>query len=681
MIYLVSNEQFLFPSTTIQQVSVEESLKLLEPLQTVGLDTETSGLSSWSDNLLLVQLGNKDFQVVIDCKTIDIILYKDFLESDRLFLLWNALFDLQWFYKHGIIIKRVYDGMLAEKLLWLGYPKGMHSMSLKSAGYNYLNIELDKSVRGKIIWTKTLTEEIIVYGAEDVAHLEDIMNEQYKKLVEQELLIAIDIENRFVRVLAYIEWCGVKVDTQKWSLKMKDDLKRLEEARDKCNQWLIDNYSDSEFVYTDIQGDLFSESPFDLTPKVSLNWNSPQVKKVFKHFGVNLTDPKEGKDSLEAKILKPQSSKCSLIPLFLDYKEAFKVCSTYGEKFLNQINPISGRLHADWNCIGTDTGRVSCGGSDEEESINLLNLPADEITRACFVAEEGNKWISVDYSGQESFIMASIANDKAMINELMYGEKDLHTLTAKLVFSYIPKDMSAKEVKQKYHKERSNAKGYEFAFNYAGNASTIQRNFGLTEKEATRIYDSYMSGFNGLKKYQDFRKKDWFDKGYILLSPLSKYRAHIYDYNKLIELKNSFTKEFWDIYRQIPRDESGKKAPRNATESLMCENVKTYFKRRADSDRQSVNYPIQHAGAMCSKVALINFFDWIVEQKLFNIVKITIIPYDEINCEAPESIAELVATTLYNFMVDSGKIFCTRCKLDADMSRLDDGSLPNYWIH
>ena len=104
MIYFVSKELRIFESNNICQVSVEESIKLLTPLTTVGLDTETSGLSPWSDNLLLVQLGCKDFQIVIDCKTINILLYKEYLESDRMFLLWNAKFDLQWFYKYGIII-------------------------------------------------------------------------------------------------------------------------------------------------------------------------------------------------------------------------------------------------------------------------------------------------------------------------------------------------------------------------------------------------------------------------------------------------------------------------------------------------------------------------------------------------------------------------------------------------
>lgn len=57
--------------------------------------------------------------------------------------------------------------------------------------------------------------------------------------------------------------------------------------------------------------------------------------------------------------------------------------------------------------------------------------------------------------------MASVANDKAMIHELMEGEKDLHTLTAKIVYPEIPKDMSADEVKHKFHELRQEAKGYE----------------------------------------------------------------------------------------------------------------------------------------------------------------------------------------------------------------------------
>lgn len=67
--------------------------------------------------------------------------------------------------------------------------------------------------------------------------------------------------------------------------------------------------------------------------------------------------------------------------------------------------------------------RVSCGDKGED-SINLLNIPSDALTRSCFVAEKLNRWISIDYSGQETYLMASIANDKAIIKELTEGSGD-----------------------------------------------------------------------------------------------------------------------------------------------------------------------------------------------------------------------------------------------------------------
>ena len=84
---------------------------------------------------------------------------------------------------------------------------------------------------------------------------------------------------------------------------------------------------------------------------------------------------------------------------------------------------------------------------------------------------------------------------------------------------------------------------------------------------------------------------------------------------------------------------------------------------------------------MCLRFSLIYFFYFLRDNQLFNKVKICVTPYDEINCEAPEEIAEEIATTLYNCMIKAGAFFCKRCKLDADISRLEDGSLPTYWVH
>lgn len=78
-----------------------------------------------------------------------------------------------------------------------------------------------------------------------------------------------------------------------------------------------------------------------------------------------------------------------------------KTTSTYGQNFIDSINPVSGRIHTQFNQL-MDTGRLSCGGKNKDAKIqylNLQNLPSDKETRACFVSEKviyGHQQIIVD---------------------------------------------------------------------------------------------------------------------------------------------------------------------------------------------------------------------------------------------------------------------------------------------
>lgn len=679
MIYFVSGRTELFENPVYKCASVEESLKLLEGISVVGLDTETEGFDPYRDALLSLQLGNRDFQVVIDTSTIDVRLYKEYLESNRTFLLWNAKFDLRFLYRHGIYLKKVYDGYLAEKLLWLGYPSGVHSLSLKAAGENYLGIELDKTTRGKIHYLG-LNSEVIAYGAKDVQYLEDIILKQWEELKKKELTKAIKVENQFVLPLAYMEYCGIKLDIDKWKAKMAKNMQEYEDSIQALNHWVVEHFArDGRFTYINTQGDLWEG--FDLSPKCTINWDSPkQVITLFKELGFDLKtkDKATGqmKDSIDAKVIEPQKDVSDIAPIYLKYKAAAKVVGTYGQNFLDQINPISGRIHTSYSQMGADTTRITSGGKDKNnklEYVNLLNLPSDAETRSCFVAEKGNRWISIDYSGQETYLMASIANDEAIIKELTEGSGDIHSLTAYMSYQEIPRDTPIREIKKKYHNLRQEAKGIEFAINYGGDANTIHQNKGIPIEEAQAIYDNYMKGFSGLKKYQDFRRRDWFEKGYILLNPLTGHKAYIFDYQDLLSDKKRMSEEgFWDYYREMKQD-----CPSCDTVQM----VKHFFKRKSASEKQSINYPIQATGSMCLRYSMIYLWDYIISNNLQEKVKICVAPYDEINLEAPEDIADEIAQVVYNCMVKAGEIFCTRCKLDADISRCEDGSLPTYWIH
>lgn len=603
MIYFVTGqgELFEFPDARYKCISVEESLKILEPLRVVGLDTETTGTEIWQGKLLTLQLGNKENQVVIDCMTIDVKQYKDYLESDRLFIIHNAKFDLRWLYKEHIVVRNVYDTYLAEKILFLGFPPGIVSLSLQACCDRYLHIYLDKTVRGQI--HAGMTEEVIVYAANDVVHLEDIMNLQLITINARGQKVALDIENEFVRVLAYIEYCGIKLDPIKWKAKMDKDAERLRVAEQKLNDWVVDyvmkkndpsliarNYDThkkgksaklADNVYVVIpQPSLFAE--FDTGPQCIINWNSSkQVIKLFEELGFDLLvkDKKTGKmkKSVESKFIELQASKSSIVPLYLEYSAAFKVVTSFGQNFLDAINPVTQRIHPTFNQM-MDTGRLSCGSggkgkggktkdddiaeeADENKdtptqannkSVNVQQLPATEETRAAFVPEKGHLLVDCDYGDQEGHVFTELSNDREWI--AFYNDpaqRDGHSFVAKMCF---PKDLDGveeKDVKKVRKDLRDLAKKARFCFNYNGQAPTMATNCNIPVDFATEIYNNYFKRFNGIASYFKVQKRDMWNRGYILISKITGLRAYIYDYPILkgIERRKNGMEDFWDIYK------------------------------------------------------------------------------------------------------------------------------------
>lgn len=699
MIYLVSKNKRLFNSTRYEQIDFKKALDILTPLKLVQFDTETGGLDPHTKPLLTVQLGNKENQVVFDWATLNSQerkVLKDYFESDRVFLGCNLMFDVGFLYVQNIWTKHIWDVMIAEKLIFLGYPPALRvgiyeklqypqytpkyndkgeissyelSYSLKAIAKRRCNIDIDKTVRGKII-NEGLTEEVVVYAAGDVMWLEDIKAEQEKELKKQNLQKAMAFECEFVKSLAYAKYCGIHLDVDRWSKKMEHDLARLKKAENALNAWvvnweneretppepikyidpnLIDTSVDEQWLlkqgyvrdrkndrpnpkfpgnimyaykkkriprkYTiiDLQGDLFEG--YNTDPKCIINWKSSnQVIPLFKDIGINVKtfdkETKKEKDSVEEKILAPQAKDFPIIPLYLDYQGAAKVVSTYGENWLNAINPKTGRIHVELHSIGTDTSRVSSGGGPYK--LNLQNLPHDEETRSCFTAEKGNVWISCDYSGQESAITASVSKDPKMI-EILSSGGDLHSEVAKSCWPDILGGLTDKEVKTQYKDLRSSAKGVEFGIFYGGTAHTLHMNKGFEMNEAQRIYNNFMNTFTGIKRYQDYCRKEVMLKGYILMNPILGHRAHIYDYPLLKNIMEKmedrdFMNYYWDMRRNNPHCDT-------------VRQVSKFNERKSNSERQSINYRIQNRGACCFKLASIKFFNWIIQNNYQNIVK------------------------------------------------------------
>ena len=213
------------------------------------------------------------------------------------------------------------------------------------------------------------------------------------------------------------------------------------------------------------------------------------------------------------------------------------------------------------------------------------------------------------------------------------------------------------------------------AINYGGNARTIAINKGIAIEEAQKIYDNYMKGFSGVKQYQDYQRRFVMEHGYIVLNELTKAKAFIYDFTELEDLKKSFTKEFWDKYRDIPKDDNNRKVPRNFEEKLMCDDVRHYFKRKSDSEKQAIDYKCQGSGAAMWKLACIFLWKYVISHDLVFKVKFCIPVHDEINIEVPDSIASEITEVLKDCMLRAGTYFCRKVKMPAD------AEVGKCWVH
>ena len=190
MIYLVTKQQELFESDLYKIIDAQTALDFMKDWTLVQYDCETKGTNPYIGTLLCAQFGNDktNTRIVVDCTTVSILTFKEILENKRL-IGHNLKFDIQWLYNFGIIPRKVYDTMIVEQFLYLGYSskeddtdsKYLVLFNLKDVAKRRLGVDIDKSVRGQIIW-RGLDRDTINYAQNDVVWLERIMQSQLKDL-------------------------------------------------------------------------------------------------------------------------------------------------------------------------------------------------------------------------------------------------------------------------------------------------------------------------------------------------------------------------------------------------------------------------------------------------------------------------------------------------------------------
>ena len=198
-----------------------------------------------------------------------------------------------------------------------------------------------------------------------------------------------------------------------------------------------------------------------------------------------------GRISTSKAVLEELAQTYELPRLIIDYRELDKLKSVYTDALPNQI-AADGRIHCLLNQTVAATGRLS---SSEP---NLQNIPIrtelGRRIRRAFVAEEGYKIISADYSQLELRLLAHITQDAVMLEAFQHGE-DIHARTARLVFG-AKTDEELKEA-------RRFAKIVNFAIAYAIEPWGLSQRVGISRQEAKKVIEDYYNTYKGVRRYME----------------------------------------------------------------------------------------------------------------------------------------------------------------------------------
>lgn len=641
-------------SDKFEQATREEIWDYFREKEFIQVDTETTGMDCHIHGLMCLQLGDYDNQFVIHPDLVGE--FKGPLER-RTLIFHNAKFDLRFLYKLGIYPTKVYDTFLAECVLHCGIPSA--KKGLASVAKDRIGIDLDKSVR-EGIWKKGLIDEVIQYAADDVKYLEKIRESQLVDLRKQDLLDALEMDNQFVLCLAYIELCGFKLNKEQWAIKCEKNKKELEEAKAKIDTYILDN-NISRFI--DVQMDMFNPGL-----KCNINWNSSdQVIDLFNILEIptEIVEEGEEKHSVAAKNIEKYEKEFPFVADYLRYKELQKLVSTYGYNFIEQINPVTGRLHTSFKQI-MNTGRLSSGGRDKSlgiKHLNFQNIPSDKETRSCFIAEEGKVLIGCDYTAQEDLVFTQLSQEPKLI--AFYNDerqRDGHSFVAKMCFPEKLDGVQEEDIKEKYPEERNMAKTAKFAIHYGGNGSTVAKNLNLPLELGYQIEKSYFESFDGIAKYFNKVKKLAIQRGYILFNPIYRRKSYIFGYRDYLKLQAEIDYDFWERYR-LEKVKFENEKPSNYLE--LKEKVGRYFRLKGSIERKALNYPVQGSSSEVTKLSCIYIWEWIREKGLQDKVLFVNTIHDENVLECPEEMGEEVARMVQECMERAGAVYCTDVKLKA----------------
>ncbi|KUG06168.1 DNA polymerase I [Solirubrum puertoriconensis] len=457
-------------------------LQFLLKQKEVSFDTETTGLDTMTARLVglsfcwrvgeayYVPVPSDDHdaaQQVLDE-------FRPFFEAETITKIGqNIKYDLLILKHYNAEVKGpLFDTMLAHYLL---EPDMRHGMDVLAETYlHYTPISILELIGPKGKNQKTMAQvppaEVKDYACEDADVTLQLKHVFEPKLREQGLLpLLTDVENPLVRVLANVEYEGVRIDASAladYSGQLQGYIKEVEEQIFKV-----------------------AGEPFNIGSPKQLG----EVLFDKLQIGGKPKKTKTGQYATGEEVLSVLAADHPIAALILEHRQLTKLKSTYVDALPQLVCEMDGRIHTSFNQAVTATGRLS------STNPNLQNIPirtekGREIRRAFVPRDQDHVLVAADYSQIELRIMASFSQDPTMIESFRKG-LDIHTSTASKIFK-VPLDQVDSDMRRK-------AKTANFGIIYGISAFGLAQRLSIPRKEAQDLIEAYFQEFPAVKQYMD----------------------------------------------------------------------------------------------------------------------------------------------------------------------------------
>lgn len=380
----------------------------------------------------------------------------------------NAKFEINMFRGEGIDCR----GLVMDTMIASYVDRSDRRHGLKSLGYEIFRHPMQEITgligtgRKQVPFGEVPVKNAAAYASCDSFVTLELAAHFLRRLENERLTLLYEIELPLTLVLARMEWDGVSLDVPYLQSLSVDLEKRL----------------------AVIEADIYRLAG------VEFNINSPkQVGEVlFEKLGIpplRKTKSKSGY-STDAKVLEQLAGEHDVVQRILDYRQLFKLKSTYIDSLPTLLNAKTGRIHSSFNQTVAATGRLS--SSDP----NLQNIPIrteeGRLIRKAFVPrDESWSLLSADYSQIELRLLAHYSEDPSLIRAFQAGE-DIHTATAALVFGMDPKNVT--------REQRYQAKAVNFGVIYGQTAHGLSQQLRIPRGEAAEFIDRYFMRYPNVKR-------------------------------------------------------------------------------------------------------------------------------------------------------------------------------------